>query len=110
MWGGAYLSVEKQSMYSPAQVTGQSKTGASPLDCLISYPGHSLVQGESYPSASVRFSSPSQLGNNYVKAKIDNTQENGKSRLCGDTEMKQLNTYAYIANWYKRNNGPNTTG
>ena len=37
-----------------------SITGTSPLDCLVSYPGHWLR--ESYPSAEVQFYSPSRLG------------------------------------------------
>ena len=31
-----------------------SITGASPTDCLVSYPGHLLVGGESYPSAEMK--------------------------------------------------------
>ena len=31
-----------------------SITGTSPSDCLVSYPGHSLGRGVSYPSAEVQ--------------------------------------------------------
>ena len=30
------------------------------------------------------------IGTNYIKVKIDNTQQNSKCCLCGDREMKQL--------------------
>ena len=40
-----------------------SITGASPSDCLVSYPGHSVVVGGSYPSTEMQSVYPTAQAN-----------------------------------------------
>ena len=63
---------------------GPSITGTSPSDCLVSYPGHSLGRGGSYPSAEVQsvYSTAPANWANLLRLKLTNNNLLGWFANC----------------------------